>query len=182
MDLAAMLAASVDDDGILGYARPPIAEESRAFVIDLEQMLDQGSGHVLIGTDSLGVVAMCVLSANAMPNCKHIAEVSKAYLVPRVRGTPAVFELANAVCEQAEQLGTDILTIDVRENSKAHRVWQRIGFTTYGILPDYSRVNGESFRGHYMWHSVADLHVFVESKLRTRGNGRCEPRPPDDVT
>lgn len=122
------------------------------------------------------MVAMCVLSTNAMPNCRHIAEVSKAYLVPRVRGTLAVFEMANAVCEQADQLGTDILTIDVRENSKAHRVWQQMGFTTYGVLSDYSRIKGRRFRGHYMWNSVAGLHAFVLLRLRARGNGRCQSK------
>lgn len=40
-DLVAMLAASVDDDGILGYAQLPTAEESRAFVVSLEEMLYQ---------------------------------------------------------------------------------------------------------------------------------------------
>src|SRR5688500_12271663 len=122
-DLAHMLAASVADDGILGYASPPSRDQVDGFVTGLEWLVSRGDGHVLVGQDDAGVVAMCVMKANGMPNCRHIAEVAKAYLSPRMRGSSAVYQLVDQVCAKASTLGVELLTIDVREGSKAHRVW-----------------------------------------------------------
>jgi L-amino acid N-acyltransferase YncA len=168
-DLGEMLAASVADDGILGYAAEVTPGQRKGFVDFLAREVAHGSGHVLLGEDAEGAAAMCVMKTNSMPNCQHIAEVSKAYLRPRVRGTAAVYYLAEAVCAQAANLGVDLLTIDVREDSKAHRVWSKIGFTTYGILDDYARVDGRSHRGHYMRHCTSDLAATVAALLRDRG-------------
>lgn len=53
--------------------------------------------------------------------------------------------------------GIELLTLDVREGTRAHRLWQRFGFQTYGVLDDYARVNGVKHRGHYMAQSVQSL-------------------------
>jgi len=64
--------------------------------------------------------------------------VSKAYLAPRLRRTPAVLELAAAVCARSAAAGVEVLTIDVREGTKAHRVWTHLGFTTWASPPTAS--------------------------------------------
>jgi L-amino acid N-acyltransferase YncA len=156
-DLARMLAASVADDGILGYAAPLTVAQGTAFCADLQAGVDKGEKLVVIGADELGTFGMCVLTTTAMPNCRHLAEASKAYLDPRVRRTGAVAELVLAVCARMREEGVQRLRIDVREGSPAHLVWQRFGFTTFGILDDYSRINGVSYRGHFMAHSVDEL-------------------------
>lgn len=171
-DLGEMLAASVADDGILGYAAELTPGERKGFVDSLAREVAHGSCHVLLGEDAEGAAAMCVMKTNSMPNCRHIAEVSKAYLRPRVRGTGAVYYLAEAVSAQAAKLGVELLTIDVREDSKAHQVWSKIGFTTFGILDDYARVGGRSHRGHYMRQSTSDLAATIAALLRDRsGHG-----------
>jgi ribosomal protein S18 acetylase RimI-like enzyme len=164
--LGAMLARSVAEEGILGYRTAPTAEEVAGFCADLEHRLASGAGHLLLGEDDAGIVGMCIVNVATMPNSRHIAEVSKAYLEPRVRRTTAVAELAMAVCQRMREQDVETLRIDVRENTPAHQVWQRFGFTTYGILDDYSRVNGVSHRGHFMTHSVDRLQEFVEERLR----------------
>jgi hypothetical protein len=170
-DLAGLLAASVEDDGILGYATRPSQAETRAFVDGLVAMAKDGTGCTLIGSDEAGIVAMCVVATNSMPNCRHIAEVSKAYLLPRVRRSLALLELVQAVCVKTRELEIEMLTIDVREGSHAHRVWDHLGFTTYGVLSDYSRIGGQKFRGHYMSHTVSELESVAAAKLASRGQG-----------
>ncbi|MEU3447963.1 GNAT family N-acetyltransferase [Streptomyces thermolilacinus] len=167
-DLARMLAASAEDDGILGYAQAPSDAQLDGFVTGVEQLVAGGGGHLLIGGDAEGVAAMCVMKTSSMPNCRHLAEVTKAYLDPRVRGTSAVYQLVERVCAKAAGLGVETLTIDVREDSKAHRVWSRFGFTSYGILDDYARVDGVSYRGHYMRHGVRELAAAVAERTRER--------------
>jgi L-amino acid N-acyltransferase YncA len=167
-DLVAMLAASTADDGILGYAQVLTERQGESFVKGLAAMVAEGSGYLLLGSDAQGVFGMCVVKTSSMPNCRHIADVSKAYLAPRLRGTPAVLELAAAVCARSAAAGVEVLTIDVREGTKAHRVWTHLGFTTYGILDDYSRIGEQSFRGHYMRHSVAELGATLATRLGAR--------------
>ncbi|MGD3107849.1 hypothetical protein [Streptomyces sp. YGL11-2] len=175
-DVAGMLAASVADEGILGYAAQPTEDQLTGFVDGLKELQAKGTGHVLVGEDAEGTVAMCVIKTRSMPNSRHIAEVEKAYLSPRVRGTTAVYQLARHVCLKAAELGTELLLIDVREGSKAHRVWTRLGFTTYGVLDDYVRVDGQRHRGHYMRHQVADLAATVSGRLAELGE-RAGPTP-----
>jgi hypothetical protein len=160
-----MLAASVADDGILGYGSPLTEKQGLAFCDGLEREVDCGRALVLIGEDARGVVAMCIVCTTLMPNCRHIAEVSKSYLAPRVRHTGAVTELVWALCQRMCGDGIEQLRIDVREDSPAHRVWEKFGFRTYGILDDYSRVNGKSYCGHFMTQSVAELTTIVEERL-----------------
>lgn len=168
-DLAALLEASAVDDGILGYADPSAAQ-SRGFATGLVRAVDEGAGHVLLGSDEEGIIAMCVMTPNLMPNCRHIAEVSKAFLLPRVRGTRALLELTVQVCAKAREVGVELFTIDVREGAKAHRVWQHLGFRTYGVLEDYARVDGRTFRGHYMSITVDELEAYVAPRLAASKN------------
>jgi L-amino acid N-acyltransferase YncA len=170
-DLRSLLAGSISDDGILGYAEPPTPAQASGFAAGLSRAVASGSGHVLLGSDSSRIVAMCVLSVSSMPNCRHIAEVSKAYLRPSVRGTLALLELAAQVCDKAQDSGVEMLVIDVRQGSKAHRVWEHLEFRTFGVLPDYSRVNGEKFSGCYMYHEVAELAAVVAARLDARRRG-----------
>lgn len=172
-----MLAASVADDGILGYAQELSDEDGAAFCDDLQRRLSSGEALVLIGDDEWGTVAVCVATVSSMPNCRHIAEVSKAFLDARVRGSGAVTELVTAVCTRMADEGVELLRIDVREDSPAHRVWTRFGFTTFGVLEDYSRVGESRFRGHFMQHSVAALSEIAAARLPSRASTVGAPRP-----
>ncbi|MBQ1017620.1 hypothetical protein KBX71_07025 [Micromonospora sp. D93] len=162
-ELGGFLGASVDDDGILGYREPPSPRQVREFAEDLQRGVTKGVAHLLVGSGASALAAMCVLKPSSMPNCRHIAEVSKAYLTPAVRRTGALLELAGNVCDKARELGVEKLVIDVREQSPAYRTWLRLGFTTFGTLEDYARIGGVSHRGHYMEHSPAALRAVVDS-------------------
>lgn len=166
--LGSMLRASAADDGILGYGAEVTAADSDAFAADLERGVQEGSTHVLLGADATGTFAMCVVRPSAMVNCRHLAEVSKAYLDPRVRGTGAVVDLVAAVAARLAEIGVERLQIDVREDSHAHRVWSGFGFESFGVLEDYSRYGGVSHRGHYMTVTVADLARSVRVRRAPR--------------
>jgi L-amino acid N-acyltransferase YncA len=167
-DIVAMLAGSVADDGILGYGEPLTPGQGDAFCDDLDRRVASGESLVLIGEDGIGVFAMCVVTMNSMPNCRHLCEVSKAYLDPRVRRTGAVTELVGALARKLRGEGVEALQIDVREDSPAHRVWQSFGFRTFGVLDDYSRVGGVAFRGYFMTHTVAELSRIADERLARR--------------
>jgi GNAT superfamily N-acetyltransferase len=163
--LREMLTASAADEGILGYGDEVTAADGEAFADGLQRGLRDGSTHVLLGQDAVNTFAMCVIHRSEMANCRHLADVSKAYLDPRVRRTGAVVELVAAVAEKLTDLGVERIQIDVREDSPAHRVWSAFGFVSFGVLDDYSRYGGVSHRGHYMTITVPDLTRSARARL-----------------
>lgn len=61
-----------------------------------------------------------------------------------------------AFLSKCRELGVELVLLDVREGSAAEQVWKHMGFKVYGVLPDYSRVDGKSFAGVYMYMTTAE--------------------------
>ena len=78
---------------------------------------------------------------------------------PDYRGRHFVQLGCRELVRRAEQLGVEQFVLDVREGSRAHHLWQRFGFESFGVLQDYARVRGASHRGHFMVQTVASLRA-----------------------
>ena len=153
------------DGGTLGFASPMKEEEAQSFLNGLRHRVADGNAHVLLGTSEGRPVFLAILSLNEMPNCRHRAELSKGVVRPDFRGRHLV-EIAFAkIVQRSALLGIDQLVLDVRENSRAHILWQRFGFVTYGVLEDYARVRSEVCRGHFMVQTVKDLRNRLGSQI-----------------
>jgi ribosomal protein S18 acetylase RimI-like enzyme len=159
LGIAALVNFAVSDGGTLGYARPLQPHEADSLVGALRRRVIDGEAHVLLGRSAGTPVMMAVLSLNEMHNCRHRAELSKGIVHPSFRGTRLVELALGKIVERAELLGVEQLVLDVREDSRAHRLWKRFGFATYGVLEDYARLDGTSWRGHSMVQSVASLRA-----------------------
>ncbi len=146
-----------DDGGTLGYAAPMSAAEASAFARGLRSALRDRTTHALLGTAGDYLRFFCLLTPSPMPNCRHRAELSKGVMHPGHRGRNLLPRVFRAIVRQAESLGIEQLVLDVREGTRAHALWERFGFQTYGVLDDYARVNGQRFRGHFMSQTVASL-------------------------
>ncbi|MEO3876064.1 hypothetical protein ABGB18_45480 [Nonomuraea sp. B12E4] len=64
---------------------------------------------------------------------------------------------------KVRDMGCELIAIDVRDDGP-HELWRRLGFQSYGLLPDYARVAGRSISGHYM---CARLDEIIEHHERT---------------
>jgi ribosomal protein S18 acetylase RimI-like enzyme len=155
--IVSLIDLAVRDGGTLGYSSPLDAEEAESFVANLERRVDAGEAHVLLGRAGGVAVMMAVLSLNSMHNCRHRAEISKGVVHPMFRGRRLVELALRKLVERAELFGVEQLVLDVREHSRAHALWMRFGFVTYGVLEDYARVDGQRSRGHFMAQSIASL-------------------------
>ena len=162
-----LLDCAADDGGILGHTQPMSLKEAATFQRSLRQALQAGAVHALLGEVSQELVFFCLLTPNPLPNCRHRAELSKGMLHPDYRRQHLMSAVVDAVVEKAESLQIEQLVLDVRENSHAHRVWQGLGFRSYGVLDDYARVNGRVHRGHFMCQSVASARRHAAAVERT---------------
>lgn len=158
--IVALVDCAADDGGTLGYAQPISAKDSAAFVNSLRQRLSSGESHVLVGRADGGRLAfLVILTLNGMPNCRHRAELSKGIVHPDYRGRQCVQLAFSELVQRAAGLDVEQFVLDVREDSRAHRLWQHFGFESFGVLPDYARVQGVSYRGHFMAQPVASLRA-----------------------
>jgi ribosomal protein S18 acetylase RimI-like enzyme len=153
------------DGGTLGFVQSMQNEEAQSFVNGLRHRVAEGKTHVLLGSAVGQPVFLAILNLNEMPNCRHRAELSKGVVRPDFRGRRLV-ELAFAqIVQRSTLLGIEQLVLDVRENSRAHILWQRFGFVTYGVLEDYARVHSEVCRGHFMVQAVDTLRERLEVQI-----------------
>lgn len=164
-----LLDCAVDDGGLLGHTQPMNARQAASFRRGLSQALQTGAAHALLGEFSQELVFFCLMTPNPLPNCRHRAELSKGFLHPDYRRQHLMSAVVDAVVEKAEALQIEQLVLDVREDSHAHRVWQGLGFRSYGVLDDYARVNGRTHRGHFMVQSVAAWRGRAANALERTG-------------
>ena len=151
--------STVQDHGTLGYAQTLTTEQATAFCDDLRYRTQQNDIHVLLGTSGHLPAVMAILAPGSMPNTRHRAELCKGVVHPAFRGLGLPKLAFGALIERAEFLGVEQFVLDVREGTRAHALWQRFGFTDFGVLDDYARVDGTPYRGHFMQQSVADMRA-----------------------
>ncbi len=153
--------SAAGDGGTLGYAGVMSAAEAQAFIEDLRRSVAAGGSSVLLGRVDDQPAFLAILTLNRMPNCRHRAELSKGVVHPDYRGKNYVQLGFRALVQRAEQLGIDQLVLDVREGCRAHALWQRFGFVSFGVLDDYARIDGKTHRGYFMVQSVASLRALI---------------------
>jgi hypothetical protein len=148
-----------EDGGTLGYRSPMAPEESRSFIAELAPRVAAGESHVLLGHVDGVPAFLCVLTCNAMPNCRHRAELTKGVVSPEFRGRRLVQIALKELVQKASQVRVDQFVLDVREGSRAHLLWQQFGFKSFGVLSDYARIDGQTYQGHFMMQTVESLHA-----------------------
>lgn len=167
--IVALLDCAADGGGLLGHTQPMNAQEVDSFCRALRQNLPTGVAHALLGEASDGLIFFCLMTPDPLPNCRHRATLSKGIMHPKHRRRHLMSAVVHAVLQRAEALRIEQLELDVRENSHAHHLWQRIGFRSFGVLDDYARVNGRSYRGRFMCQTVAALRSRADELLGQAG-------------
>jgi ribosomal protein S18 acetylase RimI-like enzyme len=159
-----LINSTVEDGGLLGHIEPMSPATAGQFISNLSRRIDEQDVHLLLGRMPAHAgpgqpVLMALMTQSTMPNCRHTAELTKGVVHPRWRGQRLVDMALRALVDRATDLGVEQFTLDVREGSRAHRLWQRFGFVSYGVLDDYARVQGQRFRGHFMAQPVDVLRT-----------------------
>lgn len=160
---------------IIGFGTAINEQEAATYLKELNDNLAAGKCRLLtVRTSAEELIGLCTLRRNLNPNNRHIADLAKGMIAERYRGKvvlPAAFYEIALCCEND---GVEVLTLDVRADTPAHRAWERFGFQTYGTLTDYARANGKSFAGHFMMQKVSDLKASASEALQTK-TGKAAP-------
>jgi Acetyltransferase (GNAT) domain len=158
---------------IIGFAEAISDAEAEHYLGELRSNLAAQKCRLLtIFADTGALIGLCTLRRNLNPNNCHITDLAKGMIHEAFRGggvLPAAFVEISLQCEAD---GVELVTLDVRADTPAHRVWDQFGFQTYGTLPDYARAQGQSHTGHFMMQKVTDLKGRALGMLQARAGHR----------
>lgn len=147
-----------EDSPIIGFGKAISDQEAQAYIGELRSNLEAGKCKLLTIFASNGdLIGLCTLRRNLNPNNRHIADLAKGMIAKKCRGGDVLTAAFHEIALECERGGVELLTLDVRAGTPAYAIWEKCGFETYGVLPDYARVNGEKIAGHFMMQQVSVL-------------------------
>ncbi|OTG87042.1 N-acetyltransferase [Acinetobacter sp. ANC 4558] len=167
--LISLLSKSIGDESILGFDENfEKNNQIEAYLEALRQNLKNKTLVIVVGidrNDEEKIISTCQIKTSLQNTTKHIADLQKGIIDPHYRGSSLLKTTLNQIASYCLCKDIELLTLDVRENSPAHKIWLKCGFRVYGILEDYSRLNKEKFKGIYMAQSSRELFELTQPKL-----------------
>jgi ribosomal protein S18 acetylase RimI-like enzyme len=136
--LSEILVETVANGGSVSFMHPLAPEAAQAFWAGALAAAARGERIVLGAFDGELLAATVSLLLDCPPNQPHRAEIAKMMTRVSHRGRG----LAAALMRTAEQIavarGRTLLTLDTAVEEGASALYEKLGFTLAGIIPDYA--------------------------------------------
>jgi hypothetical protein len=136
--LSALLIETVAAGGSVSFMHPLAQDAADAFWQDSLAAADRGERVVLGAYDEQRLIATVTLLLNLPPNQPHRAEIAKMMTSLSHRGRG----IARALLREAEAIAIarrrTLLVLDTATEDGASHLYERVGFTLSGIIPDYA--------------------------------------------
>lgn len=155
--LLCLLNRTLQEETTIGFPGPIDEATGRILMGQLDKDLESGHRHVLVASKGDRIVGQLILSPNSSPNHRHIVELTRGTIDPSFRGGGLALRAFQEVAKKCEQLGREVICLDVRAGTHAAIWWQHFGFKQYGLLQDYSRVGDKRYQGLYLTQTTAEL-------------------------
>lgn len=136
--LADILVQTVAAGGSVGFMHPLSLSAARAFWETALRAAACGERIVLGAWDGGTLVATVTLLLDLPPNQPHRAEIAKMMTLPPYRGQGAATALLRAAEHLARAHGRTLLVLDTAAEGGAAGLYERLGFTRAGEIPDYA--------------------------------------------
>jgi ribosomal protein S18 acetylase RimI-like enzyme len=163
--LADLLVETVAAGGSVSFMHPLPAQEARAFWEQSLASADRGERIVLGAWTGGRIVGTVTLLLDLPPNQPHRAEIAKMMTLPSFRG----YGIATALMARAEALaierGRTLLVLDTATEDGASHLYERVGFTFAGEIPDFAlKPHGGLTGTRLYWKRIGtSIHVFSEA-------------------
>jgi ribosomal protein S18 acetylase RimI-like enzyme len=136
--LSEMLVEVVANGGSVGFMHPLPLNAANAFWEGSLNAAARGERIILGAFDSGNIVGTVTLLLSLPPNQPHRAEIAKMMTRISHRGRG----IAKALMQVAERLATErgktLLVLDTAEEEGASALYEKLGFTLTGVIPDYA--------------------------------------------
>ncbi len=136
--LVDLLIEVVAHGGSVGFMHPLARDEAAAFWDGALQGAQRGGRIILGAWDGTLLVGTVSLLLDCPPNQPHRAEIAKMMTRVQHRGRGVASALMHAAEALAVQRERRLLVLDTATDGGAARMYERLGFTLAGEIPDYA--------------------------------------------
>jgi len=136
-ELATVLIDCVDGGASVSFMHPLSRERAVAFWRRVAQGVAAGERALLVAADARGLCGTVQLVLDQPENQPHRAELSKMLVHRRARRQGLGAALMRAAEATARDCGKTLLVLDTA-NDEAERLYERLGWTRVGVIPDYA--------------------------------------------
>ena len=142
--LGELIADSVDSGSSVNFLRGFSVADGTAWWT--ARIADVASGAIrpIVARLDGEVVGVVLLVPSRNLNSPHRAEVNKVIVHRRARGRGIGTGLMRTLEDLARAEGRWLLLLDTESGSDAERMYRRLGWTAFGVVPDHAmRVDGD---------------------------------------
>jgi len=136
--LSRLIIETVAHGGSVSFMHPLAPEEAEAFWQNSLEAAERGERIVLGAYDGDVLIATVTLLLQCPPNQPHRAEIAKLMTAVQYRGQG----VARALMLEAEKLAIahhrTLLTLDTAEEGGAAALYEGLGFSKTGVIPNYA--------------------------------------------
>ena len=136
--LIEILQDSINSGASIGYLPPFPDSSAKDYWLGVLEKVNTGSSLLWVAKDSeLGVVGTVQLELASKTNALHRAEVCKLLVHNKARRRGVARALMIELLSTARELNRTTLVLDTREGDPSNNLYQSLGFTVSGVIPEY---------------------------------------------
>ena len=136
-ELATVLIDCVEGGASVSFMHPLSRERAVAFWRRVAQGVAASERALIVAEDARGLCGTVQLVLDQPENQPHRAELSKMLVHRRARRRGLGAALMRAAEAAARDCGKTLLVLDTA-NDEAERLYERLGWTRVGMIPDYA--------------------------------------------
>lgn len=136
--LGELLIEVVAGGGSVGFMHPVSMPDAEAFWSKSLAAAARGERVVLGAWDGAQLAGTVSLLLDCPPNQPHRADIAKLMTRPSHRGRGIAGSLLRAAEALAVQRGRGLLVLDTATEGGARRLYEALGYTLAGEIPDYA--------------------------------------------
>jgi GNAT superfamily N-acetyltransferase len=156
-ELGELLADAVESGASVNFLKPFSVAEATRWWRDREGAVAGGSMFPIVARVDGRVEGVAVLYPSQNPNSRHRAEVGKVIVHRRARRRGLGAGLMAAIEALARDEGRWLLLLDTYSGSDADRLYRRLGWIEFGVVPDHAlTADGELARTTYFRKDLRD--------------------------
>ena len=128
----------VDGGASVGFLAPLSVPLAQAFWRGVGERVGRGEVALFVARDDRGIAGTVQLHLAMPANQPHRSEIAKLLVHRRARGAGVAGRLMARAEIEAMTLGKTLLVLDTVVGSIADSLYQRLGWTRVGVIPDYA--------------------------------------------
>jgi GNAT superfamily N-acetyltransferase len=136
--LAEVLVDCVEGGASVSFMAPFSQAEGEAFFRNVAEGVAAGERVLLAAFDGRVLVGTVQMVPAAPPNQPHRADIAKLLVARTVRGRGIGRLLMEEAEREAARMGKTLLVLDTVTGGDGERLYQRLGWTKVGVIPDYA--------------------------------------------